>query len=194
MILSDGEIKEALAQHKIVIDPLPIETQYNASSVDLTFGTELFRLKTIEEIQQAEPQGSVLSIAVDPSTIDIHQFLKRYGVPIPLNSAGYFSLEPKTFALGTTREFVGLPKKSKIAGRVEGRSTLARLGLTIHMTAPTIHCSFEGTIILEMYNFGAYPIQIRPQMTICQLILERLTKAPLRNVATSFQGQKGVMQ
>lgn len=194
MILSDGEIKDALKKKAIVIDPRPDEKQYNASSVDLLFRPELFRLKSLTDLQAAEPKGANVFLDVDPSTIDIHEFLKKYGVPIKQESDGYFLLQPNVFALGTTREFVNLPKESKIAGRVEGRSTLARLGLTIHMTAPTIHCSFAGRIILEMYNFGAYPLRITPGMTICQLILERLSKPPLKEISTSFKGQKGVMK
>jgi dCTP deaminase len=148
-------------------------------------------LKSLAEVQAGQPGGVSLSVDIDPSTIDIREFLKKYSVPITAEPGGYFLLPPNTFSLGTTLEFVDLPKESKIAARVEGRSTLARLGLTIHMTAPTIHCSFAGRIVLEMYNFGAYPLRITPGMTICQLILERLSKSPKKEIATSFKGQKG---
>lgn len=194
MILSDGEIKEALKKGLIVIDPAPIEKQYNASAVDLRLASELYRLKSVEDIQLGQPGGVNLSLDIDPSTIDINEFLKKYAVPMELESGGYFLLRPLTFALGTTDEFVDLPKSSKIAARVEGRSTLARLGLTIHMTAPTIHCSFRGRIVLEMYNFGAYPLRLKPGMTICQLILERLSRAPRTEIKTSFLGQKGLIK
>lgn len=74
-----------------------------------------------------------------------------------------------------TKEFVEIPKGSKIAARVEGKSSLARTGLTIHMTAPTIHADFSGTIALEMYNFGVYPVRLRPGMRILSV------SAKLRN-------------
>jgi dCTP deaminase len=107
---------------------------------------------------------------------------------MPLESDGSFVLKPNKFALGQTREYVELKKRSKIAARVEGRST----GLTIHMTAPTIHCGFPGRIVLEMYNFGAYPLRLRPNMSICQLILERLGKVPEMEIQTAFKVKKAL--
>ncbi len=192
MILSDGEIKEALKKRLITIEPRPSETQYNTSAVDLLLGPQLFRLKSVEEIQQDEPAGVSLLVEVDPSTVKISELLQKYTVPMVKTSEGYFVLKPHTFALSTTAEYIELPKKSKIAARVEGRSTLARLGLTIHMTAPTIHCGFPGRIVLEMYNFGAYPLRLRPGMAICQLILERLARIPKTNIKTAFVGQKNI--
>jgi dCTP deaminase len=194
MILSDGEIKEALANKAIVIDPAPSEKQYNASAVDLRLKAELYRLKTFAELQAGQPPGAILSLDVDPVTIDIQQFLKKYTVAIDLQHEGYFRLMPQTFALGMTDEYVSFPKISQIAARVEGRSTLARLGLTIHMTAPTIHCSFSGRILLEMYNFGEYPLRLAPGMAICQLILERLGRAPESDIKTAFMNQENVVK
>lgn len=69
-----------------------------------------------------------------------------YARPVELYPDGYFLLERNDFRLAITHERVELPKESKIAARVEGRSTLARLGLAVHMTAPTIHCGFAGNI------------------------------------------------
>jgi len=192
MILSDGEIKAALKLKQITIDPLPDETQYTTSAVDLLLGPQLYRLKSLEDIQSEEPQGVQLSFVVDPSTVKIADLFQKYAVAMPKESDGSFILKPNNFVLGTTAEYVELPKKSKLAARVEGRSTLARLGLTIHMTAPTIHCGFPGRIVLEMYNFGAYPLRLRPGMSICQLILERLGKVPQTDIKTAFVGQKGV--
>ena len=69
MILSDGEIKEALKKHLITIEPRPSETQYNTSAVDLLLGPQLFRLKSVEEIQQDEPAGVSLLLEVDPQPL-----------------------------------------------------------------------------------------------------------------------------
>jgi dCTP deaminase len=193
MILSDGEIRQALKSGSIIIDPLPEPGQYNTSAVDLLLGPQLYSLKTIEDLQLGQPAGVEMSVVVDPSTVKIAELLQKYAVPMTQESDGSFVLKPNKFALGQTREYIELKKQSKIAGRVEGRSTLARLGLTIHMTAPTIHCGFPGRIVLEMYNFGAYPLRLRPNMSICQLILERLGKVPEMEIQTTFKGQKGVL-
>jgi dCTP deaminase len=61
------------------------------------------------------------------------------------------------------------------------------------MTAPTIHAGFEGRIVLEMYNFGPYPLRIRPgEFAVCQLIFERLERAPGSQVKASYRGQKSI--
>jgi dCTP deaminase len=105
--------------------------------------------------------------------------LQAYAKPFTRDSGGSFVLPPGKFALGITHEWIELPRRSKIAARVEGRSTLARLGLAIHMTAPIIHAGFEGRIVLEMYNFGPYPLRLRPrEFAVCQLIFERLGRVP----------------
>jgi dCTP deaminase len=97
----------------------------------------------------------------------------------------------KGHILGTTLERVHLKPGSRLAARVEGRSSLARLGLIVHLTAPTIHHGFNGTIALEMINFSAFHLRLVPEKTvICQLILEMLDRDPQTGEPnTAFQGQ-----
>ncbi|MGH7781860.1 MAG: dCTP deaminase [Candidatus Binataceae bacterium] len=193
MILSDAEILRALEDEVIAIEPRPTQERYNASAVDLTLGTELFRLREPAELVAEEPAGVEHSIEIDLSTLRIRDFLNKYARLVPLEPGGYWVLKPKQFALGVTHERIELPRKCKIAARVEGRSTLARLGLVIHMTAPTVHCGFEGHIILEMHNFGPYPLRVRPGFEICQLILERLGREPRAGLTTAFMHQSSVV-
>jgi len=136
MILCDKEIKEALDAGSISIDPRPTQEQYATSSVDLILGDEFLRLLTPEELDVEEPHGAVRSLEIDTVDIDIRAFLNRYAKKLELEPSGYFLMQPRTFILAKTRERVRLPKSSRIAARVEGRSTLARLGLVVHMTAP----------------------------------------------------------
>lgn len=193
MILSDGEIKAAIRQGKILIEPLPSEEQYTTSALDLLLGDEVLELKTPEELAAEEPKGVERPITVDLATIDVRELLQKYAKPLAKESDGSFILQPKKFALGITRERIGLPKESKLAARVEGRSTLARLGLVVHLTAPTIHSNFEGHIILEMCNFGNYPLRLIPgKLPICQLIFERLGKVPTGPLRTQYHKQKGI--
>src|SRR5436853_6440201 len=91
--------------------------------------------------------------------------------------------------LGWTRERVELNLRGKVAGRVEGKSGLARLGLGIHVTAPTIHAGFIGTIQLEMIIHGPMHIKLRPSMRICQLILETTKGKPEKAYKGQFSGQ-----
>ena len=79
---------------------------------------------------------------------------------------------PHIFILGRTKEVVKLPPTSRVAARVEGKSSLARLGLIVHFTAPTIHSGFNNSIRLEIMNHGPLPVRLRAGMRICQLIFE----------------------
>jgi len=92
--------------------------------------------------------------------------------------------------LAITRERVHLNRNFKLAARVEGRSSLARIGIVVHLTAPTIHAGFNGKITLEMINFSPFYLRMVPNETqICQLIVERLESEPTLEIQTAFQGQ-----
>jgi dCTP deaminase len=91
-------------------------------------------------------------------------------------------------------ERVKLPNYSHICARVEGKSSLARLGLGIHVTAPTIHAGFgaserEGSPLqLEIWKVGPVPVELRKGMRICQLIFEEVHGTPEKG----YHGQFGV--
>jgi dCTP deaminase len=106
--------------------------------------------------------------------------------------AGGYILEPGSFVLGATAEYVELPNHSRLAARVEGKSSLARLGVGIHITAPTIHAGFKGTIELEMFNLGVLRVQLLPGMRVCQLIFEQTLGTPEKGYRGQFFGQAQV--
>jgi dCTP deaminase len=193
VILSDSEIQEAIRRKTIIIDPPPTDEQYTTSALDLLLGDEILELKTLQELQSEEPAGVERPPVVDVSKVDVRDLLRKYAKPLPRETDGSFVLPPPKFVLGITREYVDLPRKSKIAARVEGRSSLARLGLVVHLTAPTIHAGFSGRIVLEMYNFGNYSLRMTPgKLAICQLIFERLGRIPKGPVKTRYLRQKGI--
>ena len=76
-----------------------------------------------------------------------------------------------------------------MAGRVEGKSGLARLGVAVHVTAPTIHAGFAGQIRLEIINHGSVPVRLRTGMRISQLILELTLGTPVKSYKGRFSGQ-----
>jgi dCTP deaminase len=85
---------------------------------------------------------------------------------------------------------VGLPIKAKLAARVEGRSKQARLGMTAHITAPTIHAGFSGKIVLEIVNHGPFELEVRPnESMLCQLIFEEVGMVPRRGGSPRFTDQ-----
>jgi dCTP deaminase len=193
VILSDGEIREALQKKKIIIEPIPTDMQYTTSALDLILGDEILELKTPEVLKAEEPNGVERPLIVNADQIDIFSFFNKYAKPMLKGDDGSVVLQPGRLAIGITQEYVKLPKQSKIAARVEGRSTLARLGLAVHLTAPTIHAGFDGRIVLEMINFSPYPLRLLPgRLKICQLIFERLGRIPKGPIRTKYVGQKGV--
>ena len=107
-------------------------------------------------------------------------------------------LKPGAFVLGWTEEQIRLPYPSRLAARVEGRSSLARLGVGVHVTAPTIHAGFGflndpqhiGTRIrLEIWNCGPLHVCLEKGMKICQLILEEVHGTPEKGYEGLFATQ-----
>ena len=191
MILSDVEIQQAIKKREIVVDPLPDDLQIQTSALDLRLGKEIRLFKPKEELEETEPSGVHRPVIIDSSKIDIFDYIEKYTRVAPLNPDGSFTLAPQLFISGITYEYISLPRESKIAARVEGRSTMARLGLQIHMTAPTIHCGYSGNIALELYNYGPHPIALHPiKLHICQLVFERLGRMPKGQLRTKFLGAR----
>ena len=87
-------------------------------------------------------------------------------------------------------ETIKLPILSRVAARVEGKSSLARLGIGIHITAPTIHAGFEGPIQLEICNHGTVRVRLLVGMPVCQLIFEQTLGTPHKGYTGQFLGQK----
>ena len=103
-----------------------------------------------------------------------------------------FELKPKELILAWTAEYVALPTDARLAARVEGKSSLARLGIAIHQTAPTIHAGFKGQIRLEMANHGRVPVLLKTGMRICQLIFELTLGTPEAGYEGEVCGHGGV--
>jgi dCTP deaminase len=168
MILTDREIQIFLDHGQIRIEPRPDVEVYSSTSVDLRLDRYLSVFK--EDLTEA---GGVEAPIIDPSHKDYvaERALTRLTDLVEIPADGY-PLKPKKLILGWTVERVELPLHSRIAARVEGKSSLARIGLGVHVTAPTIHSGFKYPIRLELINHGPAPIRLRYGMRICQLIFE----------------------
>lgn len=181
MILTDREIKLAIEKRLIIIDPPPDENAFSSTAVDLTLDENISELK--------EGTGGIEQ-AVDPSHKDFQpeKTLELISKKITIPAEGYL-LKPDILVLAWTKEYVNLVSHNRVAARVEGKSSLARFGLGIHVTAPTIHSGFDGHIRLEMVNHGKIPIRLRPGMRICQLIFEQTLGTPEKGYRGQFSGQ-----
>jgi dCTP deaminase len=181
VILTDREIKIYIQRGWITIDPPPAELAYQSSSVDLTLDP------VISEFNE-ERKG--IERIVDPTNPGFRSddVLRELTTNRTIDAKDGYLLPRHAMILGWTREYVDL-KESRLAARVEGKSSLARLGLSVHITAPTIHAGFDGRIRLEIVNHGFVPIRLRPDMRICQLIFEPTMGTPDKGYHGQFSGQ-----
>lgn len=176
VILSDRSIREQLAAGRIVIDPLD-ETCLQPSSIDVKV-SNLFRVFRNHTA----------------SVIDVKKDMASLTELVEIADGDAFMLHPGEFALGSTLERVGVP--DDMVARVEGKSSLGRLGLLIHSTAGFIDAGFDGHITLELSNVANLPITLYPGMKIGQvsfMIMTTPADKPYGKGATGskYQGQRG---
>lgn len=158
MILSDKDIKAYIESKKIEISPEPnLEKQLGSASLDLRLGNEF---KVFEHSRRS---------FIDTRDPEFHNGMTRL---IELKDDEPFVFHPKEFVLGVTVEEVFLP--DNIAARIDGRSSLGRLGIIVHSTAGHIDPGFKGKIVLEMENIGMIPVLLYPGTRICQLVFQEL--------------------
>lgn len=190
MILSDREIEAAIRHGFLTIDPVPAEHLWTSTAVDLTLDATLVRWKPGgPAVRPGMPGFNIRRLLEDPDRAE----------RVPITGEGY-ELQPGQFVLGYTQQAIHLPKGSRLAARVEGKSSLARLGVGVHVTAPTIHAGFGDNpddpndrglpIQLEIFNLGNLTVALDVGMPICQLILEEVREAPVKGYAGQFSGQK----
>jgi dCTP deaminase len=178
MILCAKKIAQLLKQgieldttDPLLITPTPDITTLKKSgsaSVDLRLGTWFMSLRP----------ARMESLKIEETTKE-PKLTKYHYVPFDSN----FYLHPGNFVLGTTLEWIRLPKT--LAGYVVGKSSWGRRGLII-ATATGVHPGFTGCLTLEISNVGEIPIELRPGIHICQLFLHNIESKGVDNIDSSF--------
>lgn len=174
MFLADSAIKHALDRGSLRVEGMsPIRIQ--PSSVELHLGDEFKWWTSGGEIDPLDPPA-------------------MYAASPKQNGHDWFLLEPQQFMLAHTIEKVGVD--STLAAQVDGKSSLARLGLQVHMTSGFVDPGFEGQITLELFNAAPKPIRLRPGMVIAQLFIIPMWGPVQRpygsaGVDSRYQGQTG---
>ena len=177
MILSDGTIRRLLGENRLRITPLE-DNQIQPASVDIRLGSTFlaFRRHTSECIDPREMNDTLME-------------------PVAVADDQPFILHPGEFVLGTTLERLTLP--DDIVARVEGKSSLGRLGLLIHATAGFVDAGWtDGQITLELSNVAPRPIKLWTGMKIGQLSFMQMdapAERPYGHPAlnSKYQGQSG---
>jgi len=174
MVLSDRTIKQEVAAGRLIFDPYD-ESLVQPSSVDM----------------RVDRQFRVFHNARHPY-IDVKQPMDDLTELVTVEGEEAFILHPGEFVLGQTLERVSLP--DDLVARLEGKSSLGRLGLLIHSTAGFVDAGFEGNLTLELSNVANLPITIYHGMPIGQISFMRMdgpVEHPYgaREAGSKYQGQ-----
>jgi len=178
VVLSDRSIREEISQGRLVIDPLE-DGSIQPSSVDLRLA----------------PVFRVFRVGILPRPyLDVGQPMEGFTELVEVAEDEPFVIQPGEFVLAATLETITLP--DDIVARVDGKSSLGRLGLLIHATAGFVDPGWTGRLTLELSNVAKMPIAVRPGMRICQISFLRLTTAAERlygspELGSKYQGQTG---
>jgi dCTP deaminase len=173
-VLSDGTIRRLVAEGRIVVEPWD-ESLVQPASVDLRLGDSfrVFHNHRVTAIDLRDPPRRLTEEVVVPG-----------GEP--------FAIHPGEFVLGRTLESVAIP--DDVVARIEGKSSLGRLGLIVHATAGFVDPGFSGTLTLEITNLTRVPIVLWPGKPIAQLSFMALDRAAERpyghpDLGSHYHGQ-----
>jgi dCTP deaminase len=181
VIFTDREIKLALDKKALIIEPRPGDEAFSSTSIDLTLDPVLTEFKKKETDRYFDP---------GKPGYQLDKILEEETERIEITKAHRYELTPNRLILAWTAEYIDLRPSPRLAARVEGKSSLGRLGISVHITAPTIHAGFNGQIRLEIMNHGHLPVRLRAGMKICQLIFEQTLGTPEKGYGGRFAGQK----
>ena len=181
MILSDRDIKKAIAEGRIKIDPTPdYATQLGPCSIDLRLG-DTFRIFKSSRHPYIDVKGEI------PMEDIMEEVVAEKGRP--------FIMHPGNLALAITME--NLQISDDLIGRIEGRSSLGRLGIIVHGTASVFDPGWNGKPVMELGNLGVMPVALYPGMRICAFTFEELTspaEVPYnKHVGNHYVGQSSPM-
>ena len=176
MLLSDRDIRSEIQSGRVAVEPFD-EAMIQPSSVDVRLD-KFFRVFENHKYSVIDPSIEQAELTREVIAEDDEAFI----------------LHPGEFVLASTYEIITLP--DDIAGRLEGKSSLGRLGLLTHSTAGFIDPGFSGHITLELSNVANLPVKLYPGMKIGQLCLIKLS-SPAEHpygsaiYASRYQGQRG---
>lgn len=168
-VLSDVDLKLVLSSGDLVIVSDTSKWKIQPASIDLTLYGEFLQF----------PKTTPYNQIMEPSE------------PVPMErlTQDYYLLRPGQFVLGCTEEYIHVPKH--LAGRIEGKSSLGRLGQIVHITAGYIDPGFRGQLTLEFYNAAPRPFMLRAGMPICQVSFMQMLSESVSAYDGKYQNASG---
>lgn len=193
MILSRPELREAIRRGEIRFVPPVEEKQIQSASVDLRLGYKFYKLQKPRGIAAVSMREGFNALAGRGLWTE-----KTLPHENELGKRESYVIEPREFILVQTLEHIHMP--NHLIAMVEGRSSYARAGLSMHQTAPWIQPGWNGQIMLEIRNSGPWNVDLMPKNDkLCQLTFMRLTTPLAESDAygaaegAQFQGQKDIL-
>lgn len=159
--LSDKHIFGLLKSRKLIIHPLLSRKQISGGRIDLRLDNVFYIIRRFEKP------------VYDPTDYIGPETPKPYGETYVIPYGDRFFLHPGMYVLAPLFEFVEIPKN--ILGRLDGRSSLGRLGVLVHSTAGSVDPGYRGSLVIELMNGGMFPIALYPLMRVATLALIQLS-------------------
>jgi dCTP deaminase len=168
MILAESALRKALESGEIILTPPIPAAHVGPGSIDLRLGSSFLVIDTVI----AENRKAGVESIIDLASYRFGEFAARFGRTEVAGPEEGFLLRPNRLVLASTLEHITLV--NSLAARVEGKSSLARVGLFVHITAPTVQPGWRGHLQLELLNVGPATLRLHPERPVCQLVVERV--------------------
>jgi deoxycytidine triphosphate deaminase len=205
LYLADGDLETAVKSGDLIVSPF---TTADPTSIDLHLGpVEEAKIWDINKVIAENKSHGLPEKELHIARMQYGTISRKYLKSPPLEGdasqddkvfirADQVILKPGGFLLWQTKEEVGTPKSNpKYICFIDGKSTRARTGLVVHLTAPTIHAGWSGNITLEMANFGPIDFVLHAGDAIAQIVVARISSVPKRSMDAAGShtlGQKNV--
>lgn len=174
-LLSKSSIQKRLESGSLVIDPPPVEDDFDTDAVEVHLSGKIYTWKSLSG-------GGVITLPLWKRDGDKQFHYKTFArenlQEVKPDPDGIVTLRPGTFYLADLAQYVKLP--DDIAMHVQGKSSLARLGLAVHVTAPHAHAGWSGRLTLEMFNYGPFNLELKPSIPIGQIYFWRVEDPVVR--------------
>ena len=200
MYLSDRDLRYAIETGRLTVEPKP--KTIDSTSIDLHLDSiEKAMVWDIDKFAQINKESGHPERRLRTSSVEFKAFSERYLKKVPADENELVFRTDKQVVirqggllLWQTQEKIGTPEENAgLIGFIDGKSTRARTGLIIHLTAPTIHSSWTGNVTMEIANLGPFELVLQEYDVVAQLTVSTITSPPLKTMKVSVTfGQSGV--
>ena len=160
-VLTREQILQSLSKREIIVEPILDRKQINCASIDLRLDNYFAEFRTAKRS------------SIDPANVEKEYKEYMEFVELEFFEDEYY-LQPKQFVLAQTFEYIALP--NNVVGRLDGRSSVARQGLTVHAAAGLIDPGFRGHLVFELLNAGQMPLKLYPLMKVAKIAFFRTSE------------------